>query len=150
MPPGTPDRAFINNFLKVNGISADASDDDIRKVLENARWTEEEIDVALFILRGDVDDSGIVALTKHDAALFRPEIDIGSKSLSRLLGVDVIVDPALIKSDAKKRAERGALREEFAVWTIIILLSIILALVVAWLLLFTMKIGPYREVSPWI
>ena len=144
------DRAFIDNFLKVNGISADASDEDIRKVLEEARWTEEEIAVALFILRGDVDDSGIVALTKHDAALFRPEINIGSKNLSRLLGVDVIVDPSLIKSDSKKRLQRRALREEFAIWTIIILLSIILALVVAWLLLFTMKIGPYREVSPWI
>ncbi len=150
MSTHAPDRAFIDNFLKVNGISADASDADISKVLEEARWTEEEISVALFILRGDVDDSGIVALTKHDTALFRPDINIGSKNLSRLLGVDVIVDPTLIKSDSKKRAQRHALREEFAIWTIIILLSIILALVVAWLLLFTMKIGPYREISPWI
>ncbi len=150
MPPSVPDRAFINNILKVNGISADASDGDVRSVLEDARWTEEEIKVALFILRGDVDDSGIVALTKHDAALFRPEINIGSKGLSQLLGVDVIVDPSLIKSDTKKHAAHSQIREELAIWTIIILLSIILALVVAWLLLFTMKIGPYREVAPWI
>ncbi len=150
MSTGTPDRAFINNFLKVNGISADSSDTDIRKVLEDARWTKEEIDVALFILRGDVDDSGIVAFTKHDTALFRPDINIGSKNLSRLLGVDVIVDPSLIKSDSKKRAQRSQLREELAIWVIIILLSVILALVVAWLLLFTMKIGPYRQITPWI
>ncbi|MFM2374009.1 MAG: hypothetical protein RLZZ234_4 [Candidatus Parcubacteria bacterium] len=145
-----PDRGFINNFLKVNGISADSSDDDIRKVLDEAKWTEDEIKVALFILRADVDDSGIVALTKHDAALFRPDINIGSKHLSRLLGVDVVVDPSLIRTEQKQRAQKTALREELAIWTIIILLSVILALVVAWLLLFTMKIGPYREVTPWI
>jgi hypothetical protein len=121
------DREFINNFLKVNGISADSTDAEVRRVLDDARWTEEEITVALFILRG-----------------------INSRNLSRLLGGDVVVDPSLISSRAHShnRSQRYAY-EDLAVWSIIALLSVILALVVAWLLLFTMKIGPYQSSSPW-
>jgi len=144
------DRAFINNFLKINGVSADASDVQVEGVLKDARWTDDEIKTALTILRGDVDDSGIVAVTKHDAALFRPDIDISSRQLSRLLGVDVIVDPSLIHSSHRKRSKQGFVKDELAIWTIIVLLSIILALVIAWLLMFTMKIGPYRDTINWI
>lgn len=146
------DRQFINNFLKINGISAEASNDDVAEVLESAKWTKEEIDTALLILRGDVDDSGIVAVTKHDTALFRPDIDISSRQLSRLLGVDVIVDPSLVRDlhSGHVKKKNARLREDLALWTIIILLSIILALVVAWLLIFMMKIGPYREAVHWI
>jgi|GEM_PF-6110898 hypothetical protein len=145
-----PDRAFINNFLKINGVSADASDVQVGRVLKDAHWTDDEIKTALTILRGDVDDSGIVAVTKHDAALFRPDIDISSRQLSRLLGVDVIVDPSLIHHSHRKRSKQNFVRNELAIWTIIILLSIILALVIAWLLMFTMKIGPYRDTISWI
>ena len=145
-----PDRAFINNFLKINGVSADASDDQVEGVLKEARWTDEEIKTALTILRGDVDDSGIVAVTKHDAALFRPDIDISSRQLSRLLGVDVIVDPSLIHHTHKQRKRQAFIKDDLAIWTIIILLSIILALVIAWLLMFSMKIGPYRDAAPWL
>lgn len=145
-----PDRNFINNFLKINGVSADATDEQIGHTLKDARWTDDEIKTALVILRGDVDDSGIVAVTKHDAALFRPDIDISSRQLSRLLGVDVIVDPSLIHNNHKKIARQSLVHNELAVWTIIILLSIILALVIAWLLMFTMKAGPYREAVHWI
>lgn len=145
-----PNRSFINNFLKINGVSADATDEQVSEILKNAKWTDDEIATSLVILRGDVDDSGIVALTKHDAALFRPDIDISSRQLSRLLGVDVIVDPSLIHNHHVKNSKRSFVRDELAVWTIIILLSIILALVIAWLLMFTMKIGPYHEVVRWI
>lgn len=144
------DRAFINNFLKINGVSADASDDQVSGVLKEARWTDDEIKTALTILRGDVDDSGIVAVTKHDAALFRPDIDISSRQLSRLLGVDVIVDPSLIHNTHKKRRKQAFIKDDLAIWTIIVLLSIILALVIAWLLMFSMKIGPYRETVEWL
>ncbi len=145
-----PNRSFINNFLKINGVSADATDEQVSEILKNAKWTDDEIATSLVILRGDVDDSGIVAVTKHDAALFRPDIDISSRQLSRLLGVDVIVDPSLIHNHHVKNSKRSFVRDELAVWTIIILLSIILALVIAWLLMFTMKIGPYHEVVRWI
>ena len=145
-----PDRAFINNFLKINGVSADATDDQVEGVLKDARWTDDEIKTALTILRGDVDDSGIVAVTKHDAALFRPDIDISSRQLSRLLGVDVIVDPSLIHHTHKKRRRESFIKDDLAIWTIIVLLSIILALVIAWLLMFSMKIGPYRDAAAWL
>lgn len=144
------DRAFINNFLKINGVSADATDDQVKGVLSDARWTDDEIKTALTILRGDVDDSGIVAVTKHDAALFRPDIDISSRQLSRLLGVDVIVDPSLIHHNHKKRRRESFIKDDLAIWTIIVLLSIILALVIAWLLMFSMKIGPYRDAAGWL
>lgn len=144
------DRAFINNFLKINGVSADATDEQVSAVLTEARWTDEEIKTTLIILRGDVDDSGIVAVTKHDAALFRPDIDISSRQLSRLLGVDVIVDPSLIHRTHKKRKNEAFIKDNLSIWTIIVLLSIILALVIAWLLMFSMKIGPYRDAVEWL
>ncbi len=146
----SPDKAFINNFLKINGVSADATDTEIASVLKGAKWSDEEVKTAILILRGIVDDTGIVAVTKHDTTLFSPELNLSSKQLSRLLGVDVVVDPSVIKDRKtgqyvkKKRA-----RDEVALWTIILLLATILALVVAWLLLFTMKIGPYRETVQW-
>jgi len=148
-----PDRQFINQFLKINGISAESSDDDVKNALKRAKWSEEEIATALLILRGDVDDSGIVAVTKHETALYRPDIDLSSRNLSRLLGVDVVVDPALVrdhKTGTVKKRRGRQVAEDIALWTMIFLLSITLALVVAWILLFTMKIGPYRESVPWI
>ena len=147
----TPDKAFINNFLKINGVSSNAPDEDITSVLKRAKWSSDEIKTAILVLRGTVDDTGIVAVTKHDTTLFSPELNLSSKQLSRLLGVDVIVDPSVIKDRRtgeyikKKRA-----RDEIALWTIILLLATILALVVAWILLFTMKIGPYREMINWV
>lgn len=146
-----PDKAFIDNFLKINGVSAGASDEEIKEVLESARWSKEEIDTAILILREAVTGTGIVAVTKHDTTLFSPALDLSSKQLSRLLGVDVIVDPSVIKDPktgeliSSKRA-----REELTMWTIILLLSTILAFAVAWILLFTMKVGPYREIVNWV
>jgi hypothetical protein len=82
----SPDKAFISNFLKINGVSSDASIDEIKNVLKRAKWTDEEVKTAVLILRGTVDDTGIVAVTKHDTTLFSPELNLSSKQLSRLLG----------------------------------------------------------------
>lgn len=144
------DRSFIDNFLKINGVSAGANDAEIRDVLTKAKWNDEEIQTAILILRESASTTGIVAVTKHSTTLFAPTADLSSRQLSRLLGVDVIVDPSVIKDPRTgELASSRRAREEFVMWTIILLLSSVLAIAVLWILLFTLKLGPYRDITHW-
>ena len=147
----SPDKTFLSSFLKINGVSTDSSDGQITAVLRDASWTDEEIKTALQIIRGDLLDTGIVAVTKHDTTLFRNDLDFSSRQLSKLLAVDVIVDPRLIHDrETGKLVQKRRKQQEIMLWFIILLLSMLIAFLVGWILLFTMKIGPYHEVVNWV
>lgn len=142
------DKNYILNFLNVNGISSDVSDDVIRQTLKSAKWPADEIETALFLIRDKSDGAGIVALTKHDTTLFRSNVDLSSEHLSMLLGVDVVVDPALIR-DAKTNTlvKKARVTNTILLWVIILILAILVASFGAWLLMVFMKVGPYQETA---
>lgn len=146
-----PDQQFLKRFLKLNEVSTDSSDEEIHTVLQGAKWTEEEIQTALALIRGNPVDLGIMAVTKKNATLFRPDMNLSSERLSSLLGVDVVIDPTKIRDVyGNGLVRKGIDRHEAMLWLIIIILSLALAFFALWTLMYTMHFGPYQEPADWI
>jgi hypothetical protein len=139
------DPQFIKRFLKLNEISADATDEQIVAVLKRAKWTDDEISTALTLVRGNPVDVGVVAVSKKNMTLFRPDMNFSSERLSSLLGVDVVIDPTKVR-DAHSRAliDKRRAHRELLLWALVITLSTILATVVLWTMFYFMELGPYH------
>lgn len=139
------DQQFLKRFLKLNEVSSESSDEDITKVLKEAKWTDDEIRTALLLIRGKPYDMGVVAVTKKNTTLFRPDMNLSSERLSTLLGVDVVIDPTKIRlSGSNELVQRPGDHYNFVLWVIIFFLSTLLAIFVTWVLMFTMEFGPYQ------
>lgn len=79
-------REGIINLLEVNGIPQSAPTEQIRSVLLGARYSPEEVDSALAILREDLSDQQIQQDGKHK--LLSTET-LAPEEVQRLLGVSV-------------------------------------------------------------
>ena len=49
------DRTHLERVLKINGVSPTAADEEIRAVLLSARYRDDEVNMALLVLRENVD-----------------------------------------------------------------------------------------------
>jgi len=139
------DQVFLKRFLKLNEVSSESSDEEITKVLQEAKWTEDEIRTAILLIRGKPYDMGVVAVTKKNTTLFRPDMNLSSERLSTLLGVDVVIDPTKIRnSSTNELMMKPKDSPNFILWCVIMFLSVLLAVFVMWVLMFTMEFGPYQ------
>lgn len=138
------DQQFLKRFLKLNEVSSESSDEEITRVLKEAKWTEEEIHTSLLLIRGKPYDMGVVAVTKKNTTLFRPDMNLSSDRLSNLLGVDVVIDPTKIRNSSTNELMDKPKEKVFLLWCAVVFLSLSLAVFVTWVLMFTMKFGPYR------
>ena len=139
------DQQFLKRFLRLNEISSDASDAEISEALTSAKWTDAEIKTAIMLIRGKPYDLGVVAVTKKNMTLFRPDMNMSSERLSSLLGVDVIIDPTKIRDvSTNELVLKAHVRQEFLMWCAILLLSLLLAAFALWTLMVTMQFGPYQ------
>lgn len=82
------DKGLIENILRANGVSMDSGEDEIKSLLFSARWHEDDIDTALFVLRNDKDDNKqrIDAVYDED---FRLQDRMRPETISSLLGIEV-------------------------------------------------------------
>lgn len=98
------DKNFLQSFLRVNNGSEDMPDTEVQQVLELAGWSKSEIDAALALLHGN-GDSPRRTITESSTN-FRSDMEFSSSDLSDLLGVDVVIDPANVRTSlvAKKKA----------------------------------------------
>ena len=80
----------LNNFLRINGLSSDSSEEEVRAALVSARWATNEVKVALTVLRGEQGGESIQMITTRK--IFRSNSKTKPKVLSKLLGVTVDVD----------------------------------------------------------
>ncbi|NCN52227.1 hypothetical protein GW943_00220 [Candidatus Parcubacteria bacterium] len=80
-------KAHIENFLRINGIPPDSPDEEIRTALISARWQDDDVEVALLVLRGqtETEDVHVVAARK----LFHSDSRVSPKVLSTLLGINI-------------------------------------------------------------
>lgn len=138
------DQQFLKRFLKLNEVSSDSTDNEITRLLTEAKWTEGEIQTALLLIRGKPYDMGVVAVTKRNTTLFRPDMNLSSDRLSSLLGVDVVIDPTKIRNTFTNEIVDKPKESVLMLWCIIIFLSVSLAIFMMWVLMFTMKFGPYQ------
>lgn len=85
-------KAHIENFLRLNGLSVENSDEEIQSLLITARWQEQDALDAIAVLRGtklETNEEQVEDMARDE--LFRGNAKLSPESLSSLLGVDVEV-----------------------------------------------------------
>ena len=132
------ERRSIETFLRVNGIPPTAKDEEIRSVLISARWSENEIDTALMVLKENTisKETHIDQLHK----VFNSDSRLNSSEISSLLGIDVQISGADVGNldQERKRSDR---RVSLAV----VILAIAIALGTMSYLMFEEKVGYFKE-----
>lgn len=80
-------RNQIKTLLKINGYTDTASDEEVRAVLLSARYSEDEVDAALLMLR----EADLATSTRTDGLhkVFFSDDQLRPSEISGLLGVDV-------------------------------------------------------------
>lgn len=91
------DRKHIERILKINGVSLPAPDEEIRSVLLGARYRDEEVDMALMVLKETITQSDQSADSLQK--LIRTDQSLSAKEISKLLGIEVTLTP---KSEMRK------------------------------------------------
>ena len=74
-------------LLKINGVERNAPDSEIRSVLKDARYTNDEIDSALFVLKQRIEDTNEIR-TDGLQKVFYTDGHLMPSEVSNLLGVD--------------------------------------------------------------
>lgn len=132
------DKGLIENILKANGVSMESGDDEIKSLLFSARWHEDDIDTALFVLRNDKDNNKqrIDAVYDDD---FRLQDRMRPETISAMLGIEVDYDPE------RREYGRGENVGTMGILGMIFVLSaaIIFSVLVLLLFMFVFKIGVF-------
>lgn len=94
------ERRHLETILRINGLDATATDDSICSVLLSSRYTKEEVEEALVVLR----QAPGVCNDKPNGLhkVFRSDEGLKSIEISQLLGGDLYFDKK-IDPDTKKR-----------------------------------------------
>lgn len=139
------DKRFLEKFLRLNHVDKEtASDEEIRDVLEKAKWSEEEVRMSIELIRnkGAASETQF-ATSGHDTSLFRPDMDWSSERLSSLLGVNVVVRPGSRMGEPSFKdnfAEAG--RNTLLVATVT-LFSVAIAVGAGIALMYHLQVGPF-------
>lgn len=83
-------RNHVEQFLRLNGLSSDAPETEIRSLLLSARWHQDDVETALVVLREDPNTHVQQVDSMH--RVFTSDDKINPETLSALLGVDVQVN----------------------------------------------------------
>lgn len=115
------DRGHIERVLRLNGLEPNAPDEEIKDLLVNARWREDDVDAAIIILRSDPRSQNSNTYHIQDALL--TERKLAPEMLNSLLGIDVEVNNVAER-------HRSALKRTYHIQLIsLVLFSILAALV---------------------
>lgn len=87
-------RTQIESILKINGVTSGSPDDKIRSVLLSARYSKDEVDTAIMVLRENVKTNRTRVDGLHK--IFRTEEALKPDEISQLLGIDVEISKSLV------------------------------------------------------
>lgn len=79
----------LERILSVNGVSATEPDEVIRELLISARYNQQEVDLALMVLRENTDTHEQTVDSSHK--IFRGDSVLSPGDISKLLGIEVNV-----------------------------------------------------------
>lgn len=138
------DKRFIERFLRLNNVDLTASEEEIRAVMHEARWADNDVAAAIALIKGD---------TKSEQALserikektFRPDMDWSSNKLSSLLGIDVIVDPQAIQTHPPTRAQVVDFGKKLLLGICAIATAAIIAATVGIIVMYLLEVGPFTR-----
>jgi hypothetical protein len=80
-------RQDIERFLKINGVSAEDSDEEIKSVLISAQWHKNDVDAAVLVLRENKNDHKTHVDSLHK--VFRSDERMSPETVSSLLGIEM-------------------------------------------------------------
>lgn len=112
-------REQIEAILKINGVAPSSPDDQIRSVLLSARYSKDEVDTAIMVLREDVktNEAHVDGLHK----VFRTNDALKSEEISRLLGIDVTLEDEVVP---QSRHRTMSTMQHVLVWTLSVVVAI--------------------------
>lgn len=133
------ERKHIEQLLKLNGLAPTSEDEEIKSVLLSARYKEDEVDTAIMILRENKQSHK----TKVDGLhkVFRTDTALNSSEISALLGIDVKLDDARVPAGSKAR------RLTVVSQTLVIVVSLLLAIIGILLYMYAYEIGVFHHTS---
>jgi len=82
-------RQDIERFLKVNGVSLEDSDEEIKSVLISTQWHKNDVDAAILVLRENKKDHKTHVDSLHK--VFRSDERMSPETISSLLGIDMTI-----------------------------------------------------------
>lgn len=130
-------REQIETLLKINGVSASAPDENIRSILLSARYSKDEVDTAIMVLREDAKTKQTRVDGLHK--VFRTNEALQPHEVSALLGIDVEVSiPDTLKE--RNKARRLNAWQFMAVW----LMSIVVAVSSIMFYMYMQKVGVFH------
>ncbi len=139
------EKGFVERFLKLNHVAPNASADEIRAVLTEARWAPEEVEAAVILVQGADEVARAALLERHKEKTFRPDMDWSSQKLSSLLGIDVVVDPKAFKTNTTLHIQAADMGRRLLVGLGATLAALVVALCLGVLLMYVLEVGPFRE-----
>lgn len=98
-------REQIETLLKINGSSIDATDDEIRSILNDAKYSNDEIVAAIAVLRQNIDTSSPRLDGLHK--VFYTDKPLQAGEVAGLLGIDVNVLHKLDSHQVRRRQLSG-------------------------------------------
>jgi hypothetical protein len=118
----------IETILKINGVSPEAPDEEIRSVLLSARYNNDEVDTAVMVLKENTKTHQTRVDGLHK--VFRSDEALNPQEISALLGIEVEVKE--INVEKKNRREMSTIQSVFVgvVATIIAVSGIMFAMYV--------------------
>lgn len=89
----------IETILKINGFSETTPDDQIRTILLSARYSKNEVDAALLMLKQDPDTNEVKVNGLHK--IFYSDTHLKSGEISSLLGIDIDLNTPISRRSIK-------------------------------------------------
>lgn len=93
-------RNQIETVLKINGASAVSPDEQIRSVLMSARYSQDEVDTAIMVLREDLNTRKTRVEGLHK--VFRTGESLRPDEIVQLLGVEAGIEGTIVVLNKKR------------------------------------------------
>jgi hypothetical protein len=81
------DRRQLESFLRINGLTPLARNEEIRSMLLSARWNEKDVDTAIMILKENTTTKAVAIDSAHK--IFHSDDRLTPSEIQSLLGIDV-------------------------------------------------------------
>lgn len=112
-------RDHIESILKINGVAPGSPDEQIRSVLMSARYSKDEVDTAIMVLRENIKTKTTRVDGLHK--IFRTDESLRPEEISQLLGIEVNIDQTL---NARSKSKELSGIQYMFVWISSVVLAV--------------------------
>lgn len=107
------DKNQVENLLRANGIAPSAKDEEIRSLLLSAKWTENDVDTALMVLKENTSTKVTHIDTLHK--VFHSDQRLSPQEITDLLGIKTTLTDHDLKDEDVEQSKHQTLNVMIAV-----------------------------------